>query len=44
MSHKTIFHWILHTRFSDNQRCYSLDPDQARQNVGRDLKPNCFTL
>ena len=21
---------------------YSLDPDQARQNVGPDLGPNCF--
>ena len=23
---------------------YSLDPDQAQQNVGPDLDPNCLTL
>ena len=27
----------------DNPDANSLDPDQARQNVGPDLDPNCLT-
>ena len=30
--------------FAYNLNANSLDPDQARQNVGPDLDPNCLTL
>ena len=30
--------------FAYSNLCKSLDPDQARQNVGPDLDPNCLTL
>ena len=44
--------WILITSFPASgdfcrlliTRANSLDPDQARQNVGPDLDPNCLTL
>ena len=29
---------------SADNLCKQLDPDQARQNVGPDLDPNCLTL
>ena len=34
----------LPTRSSADNLCKQLDPDQAEQNVGPDLDPNCLTL
>ena len=36
--------WLAVLLSSGDNLANSLDPDQAQQNVGHDLDPNCLTL